>query len=78
MTDERREQILAANKAMADQALRVLALASRTYTEKPADFAAEALENNLVFCGLSGMIDPSVPRLPPLSRRPTAPASAPS
>ena len=36
MTDERREQILAANKAMADQALRVLALASRTYTEKPA------------------------------------------
>ena len=65
MTDERREQILAANKAMADQALRVLALASRTYTEKPADFAAEALENKLVFCGLSGMIDPERPEVAP-------------
>ena len=65
MTDERREQILAANKAMADQALRVLALASRTYTEKPVDFAAEALENNLVFCGLSGMIDPERPEVAP-------------
>lgn len=65
MIDERREQILAANKAMADQALRVLALASRTYTEKPVDFAAEALENNLVFCGLSGMIDPERPEVAP-------------
>ncbi|WP_291290021.1 cation-translocating P-type ATPase [Enorma sp.] len=65
MTDKRREQILAANKAMADEALRVLALASRTYTEKPVDFAAEALENNLVFCGLSGMIDPERPEVAP-------------
>lgn len=65
MTGERREQILAANKAMADEALRVLALASRTYTEKPVDFAAEALENNLVFCGLSGMIDPERPEVAP-------------
>ena len=63
LTDERREQILAANKDMADQALRVLALANRTYAEAPTDFSPEALEHDLVFCGLSGMIDPVRPEV---------------
>ena len=61
LTDERRAQIAAANKAMADEALRVLALASRSYTEMPADCSPAALEHDLVFCGLSGMIDPVRP-----------------
>ncbi len=63
LTDERRAELLAANKAMADQALRVLALASRHYTEAPADFSADALEHDLTFCGLSGMIDPERPEV---------------
>lgn len=65
LTDERCEQVLAVNKSMADQALRVLALACRTHTELPGDFAPEALEHDLVFCGLSGMIDPERPEVAP-------------
>ena len=65
LTDERRAELVAANKAMADQALRVLALASRHYTEAPTDFSADALEHDLTFCGLSGMIDPERPEVAP-------------
>ena len=65
LTDERRAELVAANKAMADQALRVLALASRHYTEAPIDFSADALEHDLTFCGLSGMIDPERPEVAP-------------
>ena len=65
LTDERRAELVAANKAMADQALRVLALASRHYTEGPTDFSADALEHDLTFCGLSGMIDPERPEVAP-------------
>lgn len=63
LTDERRAELLEANKAMADRALRVLALASRSYDEMPTDCSPEALEHDLVFCGLSGMIDPERPEV---------------
>ncbi len=62
-TSEIKDAVLADNKRMADQALRVLAVAMRKYDSAPADFAPEALENDLVFVGLTGMIDPARPEV---------------
>ena len=63
MTEEYRDQILKANKAMADRALRVLACSRRLWPEKPASFEAADLEQDLCFMGLSGMIDPVRPEV---------------
>ncbi len=63
MTEEKRAEIMAANKAMADKALRVLAAAKRDWSEKPADNTPEYLEKELVFLGLTGMIDPVRPEV---------------
>ena len=63
MTEEYRAQIMAANKAMADRALRVLACAERAWPEKPMNFEPEYLEQQLCFTGLCGMIDPVRPEV---------------
>jgi len=61
MTQEAKERILAANDAMTKDALRVIGLAYRLEKDVPDDpekIKANELEKNLVFVGLSGMIDP--------------------
>lgn len=63
ITKEYVDQILAANKAMADKALRVLACAERVWEEAPAEYEAEFLEQKLCFTGLCGMIDPVRPEV---------------
>ncbi len=63
MTDEFRARIAAANKGMADRALRVLAAAYKTLDSLPEERSPESLEKELTFIGLTGMIDPIRPEV---------------
>lgn len=57
LTDSDREEILSLNKNMADRALRVLCGSYKEYAELPEE-KAEAMECDLTYIGLVGMIDP--------------------
>ena len=63
LTDADRKAILEQNNAFAQEALRVLAFAFRNYDAMPADPSTEENEKDMVFVGLTGMIDPARPEV---------------
>ncbi len=63
LTAALRDEILAANTGMARQALRVLGLACRPLDAAPAEPTPDTVERNLIFLGLTGMIDPARPEV---------------
>ena len=46
------------NNEMANDALRVIAVAYKDVEKLPSSICSETIENDLIFCGLIGMIDP--------------------
>ena len=63
LTEARRQEIVEANRAMTQKALRVLAGATRRHDARPSDCSPAALEQGLCFVGLTGMIDPVRPEV---------------
>jgi len=57
------EKIREANEAMANSALRVLAMAYKESPEAPQQVTIGQLESGLIFTGLLGMIDPARPEV---------------
>jgi P-type Ca2+ transporter type 2C len=64
LSEADRMRILSANDSMTQDALRVLAMAYQVVPDLPEEIEADALERDLVFTGLIGMIDPHRPEVP--------------
>ena len=63
ITSDDSVQIHNANEGMASTALRVLAMAYKDLPEAPQNITIGALETDLIFIGLLGMIDPARPEV---------------
>lgn len=62
-TEELKNRVLSVNSQFAKSALRVLSAAYKEWDELPEENTAEAIENDMVFLGLVGMIDPARPEV---------------
>ncbi len=63
LTKEYERIIAEENRRMAGKALRVLAAAYKKHSGTPDAYEPDALENDMVFIGLTGMIDPVRPEV---------------
>jgi len=63
LTDAQRGAILEQNHSMASGALRVLAVACRPLAQLPSAINPDSVEQDLIFVGLLGMIDPPRPEV---------------
>ncbi len=60
-TPELKQELLDKNNEYARQALRVLAFSYRTWDKLPEDKDPDNIESDMIFIGLTGMIDPARP-----------------
>jgi len=65
LDEQQKKFVLAANDQMTQAALRVLGMAYRITPDLPDISQPDKLEEGLVFAGLTGMIDPPRPEVPP-------------
>jgi len=63
LSPEDRRRVLAANEEMAGKALRVIAVARRELNILPPGLEPEAVESDLTFLGLFGLMDPPRPEV---------------
>ena len=63
LTEELLNKASDENTRMGNKALRVFAVAYKEYDAEPTVYESEVLENNMIFIGLTGMIDPVRPEV---------------
>lgn len=59
LSEEIKNDIRKANSSFANSALRVLAFAYCEYDSIPSNMSSDSIENDMIFVGLMGMIDPA-------------------